>query len=81
MRTARRFETGVAISLIIAVWALGNVVLGGLWIAIDGGRWRPCPRCGKHVKDATFRCPGCGYDFHTGLQPRSGRYEPPGGHA
>jgi hypothetical protein len=72
---------GVAVSVIIALWALGNLVLGGIWIATNGVRRRPCPQCGKQVPDATFRCPRCGHDFHVGLQPRSGRYEPPGGHA
>jgi hypothetical protein len=74
-------KRGIAVSVIIAVWALGNLILGGIWIATNNGRRRPCPQCGKQIDDATFRCPRCGHDFHVGLQPRSGRYEPPGGHA
>jgi hypothetical protein len=57
----------VAVSVVLALWALGDLILGGIWIATDRPRRRPCPRCG--------------HDFHVGLQPRSGRYEPPGGHA
>jgi predicted RNA-binding Zn-ribbon protein involved in translation (DUF1610 family) len=71
----------VAVPVILALWALGNLVLGGIWIATNNIRRRPCPQCGKNVKDTVFRCPNCGHDFRVGLQPRSGRYEPPGGHA
>lgn len=53
---------GIAATLLFVFWALGDVILGVLWL-ITRPRTRTCPVCGNGVKRGVTRCPHCGFDF------------------
>lgn len=58
---------GIAATLLIVLWALGDVILGVLWL-VTRPRTRVCPVCGNTVKRGWTQC-RCGYDF--ALQARA----------
>lgn len=62
---------GVAATLLFVFWALGDVILGVLWL-VTRPRTRICPVCGNGVKRGVTQC-RCGYDF-----VRQYRVPPPG---
>jgi len=53
---------GIAATLQIVVWVLGDIILGVLWLVTKG---RSCPVCGRGVKRGLVACKGCGHDFRT----------------
>lgn len=77
---AGQVGTGIGVSLIILLWALGDIILGVLWL-ITNRRNRNCPACGNSVRKGVMRCGACGYDFRQLLRPGGapGEAAPPGG--
>ena len=53
---------GIGAFVIIVIWALGDVILGVLWLVTRGSR-RDCPVCGMKVKRGLTKCVSCGHDF------------------
>jgi hypothetical protein len=53
---------GIAVALLIVLWALGDVILGTIWLVTRG---RSCPVCGKGVRKGLTACKACGHDFRT----------------
>jgi len=53
---------GLAVTLLFVFWALGDVILGVLWL-VTRPRTRTCPVCGSSVKRGMTQCRRCGYDF------------------
>jgi len=53
---------GLAATWLFVLWALGDVILGVLWL-ITRPRTRMCPVCGSGVSRGMTRCRRCGYDF------------------
>ncbi|HEX8095063.1 hypothetical protein [Jatrophihabitans sp.] len=68
--------TGIAVFFIIVLWALGDIILGVLWLVTNRKRSRPCPACGTDVKNGTFECRKCGFDFRSALQQPHGQAQP-----
>jgi hypothetical protein len=68
---AGQVGTGIGVALIIVLWALGDVILGVLWL-VTRPRRRDCPVCGNSVRRGLTRCPSCGYDFSQLLQRSTG---------
>jgi hypothetical protein len=66
--------TTIGVGLIILLWALGDVILGTVWL-ITKPRRRDCPVCGNPVRRGVMECPNCGFDFTT-IAQQPGR--PPG---
>jgi hypothetical protein len=64
---AGQVGTGIGVFLIIVLWALGDVILGVLWL-VTRPRRRDCPVCGNGVRRGVTQCPKCGYDFSQLLQ-------------
>lgn len=64
---------GLGATLLFIFWALGDVILGVLWL-VTRPRTRMCPTCGNSVKRGMTQCRRCGYDFaqQFGAQPGSG---------
>ena len=60
---------GLAGFFIILLWALGDVILGVIWLVTRGNK-RSCPVCGNSIKKGQMRCASCGYDFRSMLQAR-----------
>ena len=58
---------GLAATLLFVFWALGDVILGVLWL-ITRPRTRMCPVCGTSVQRGMTRCRRCGYDFTQQLR-------------
>jgi rubredoxin len=54
--------TGIGVGLIIVLWALGDVILGVLWLVTKPHK-RYCPACGNTVRKGVMRCGSCGFDF------------------
>jgi hypothetical protein len=75
------FGREVAVCVIVAMWAVGNLILGGLWIATNDVGLRPCPLCDKPIKDTMYRCSECRRGFRIDRQSAWGWYEHPRGHA
>lgn len=71
--------TGIGVFLVILLWALGDIILGVLWL-ITKPRRRMCPTCGNSVRKGVTQCSTCGFDFrqvqHQGGQ--GGRPPPTG---
>jgi hypothetical protein len=65
--------TGIGVGLIILLWALGDVILGVVWL-ITRPHKRYCPACGNRVRKGVMRCSGCGFDFAQMSRPPT----PPG---
>lgn len=59
--------TGIGVLLVILLWALGDVILGVLWL-ITKPRKRVCPACGNSVRRGVMQCHACGYDFRQPAQ-------------
>ncbi len=62
--------TGIGATLIFVLWALGDVILGVLWL-VTRPRTRDCPVCGNSVRRGMTQCRNCGYDFTQQLRPPS----------
>ncbi len=52
------------IEVLIQLILLGALIVLAVWI-VRRVRSRPCPRCGRRVKQGVLTCEGCGYDFST----------------
>jgi hypothetical protein len=63
--TARDVGTGIGVFILVFLWALGDVILGVVWLVTNRGH-RTCPACGRGVKRGHVTCRGCGHDFRTG---------------
>jgi hypothetical protein len=73
--------TGIGVFLVILLWALGDIILGVLWL-VTKPRKRECPACGNSVRKGVMQCGACGYDFRQMLQKsEQGRGPPQGGEA
>lgn len=59
---ATNVGVGLAATLLFVFWALGDVILGVLWL-ITRPQTRACPVCGDSVKRGMTQCSRCGYDF------------------
>ncbi len=57
---------GIGAFVVIVLWALGDVILGVLWL-VTRGSGRDCPVCGVKVKRGITECGSCGYDFKSAL--------------
>ena len=70
--------TGIAIGIIIFLWALVDVILGVIWLVTNKTK-RTCPACGHNVKKGLVACNGCGYDFAAAARyaQQQGPYLPP----
>lgn len=69
---AQNAGAGIAVVLIIVIWAIVDVILGILWLVTNRSKTRDCPACGRDVKKGQFVCKGCGFDFRSALQPGYG---------
>lgn len=72
--------TGIAIFMIILLWALLDVILGVIWLVTNKSK-RSCPACGKNVKKGLLGCPNCGFDFAAAARAQQGYgggFPPPG---
>lgn len=67
---ANNVGTGIGATLVFVLWALGDVILGVLWL-VTRPRVRDCPVCGNGVRRGEMRCRTCGYDFTQQLRPPS----------
>ena len=54
--------TGIGVGLVFTLWALGDVILGVLWL-VTRPRARICPVCGNNVRRGVVQCHACGYVF------------------
>ncbi|MGH3325983.1 MAG: hypothetical protein ACRDOV_16380 [Streptomyces sp.] len=70
---AGQVGTGIGVFGLILIWALGDIILGVLWM-ITKPHKRECPACGNSVRKGVMRCGACGYDFRQMLRPGA----PPG---
>jgi hypothetical protein len=59
---AGQVGTGIGVGLIILLWALGDIILGTIWL-ITKPRTRHCPACGSSVRRSVMQCQDCGFDF------------------
>jgi hypothetical protein len=73
---ASNVGTAIGAGLIIVLWALGDVILGVLWLVTNRKKTRPCPVCGSDVKKGVLSCRQCGYDFRAGAMPSPQPYPP-----
>jgi hypothetical protein len=68
--------TTIGVGLIILIWALGDVILGVLWLVTRPHR-RHCPTCGEYVRRGVTQCQSCGYDFAAQAMPARQRGQAP----
>lgn len=68
--------TGIGVTALIVLWALGDIILGVLWL-VTRPRTRDCPVCGNNVRRGSTRCVACGYDFSQLLAPPTAGVAPP----
>jgi hypothetical protein len=61
---ANNVGTGIAVTLLVVLWLVGDFILGIIWLVTKGNR-RACPTCGLPVKAGVFQCKKCGFDFRT----------------
>lgn len=54
--------TGIGVGIIILIWALGDIILGVLWLVTKPHN-RDCPACGNKVRKGVMQCQSCGYDY------------------
>jgi hypothetical protein len=54
--------TAIGVGLIILIWALGDIILGVLWLITRPHR-RICPTCGESARRGVTQCRACGFDF------------------
>jgi hypothetical protein len=55
----------IGAGILIFLWAIGDVILGVLWLVTNRKKTRECPACGTDVKKGLFTCRGCGFDFRS----------------
>lgn len=72
---ANNAGTAIGVGILIVLWALGDVILGVLWM-VTRPRGRDCPACGERVKRGVMRCGSCGFDFRSMAQPQP-QFAPP----
>jgi len=70
--------TGIGVTLLIVLWALGDIIFGVLWL-VTRPRTRDCPVCGNSVRRGSTRCGVCGYDFGQLLGASAAGAAPPPG--
>lgn len=63
---AESIGTGIGVAILIFLWALGDVILGVLWM-VTNKRGRDCPVCGSNVKKGMTACKSCGHNFAAGF--------------
>lgn len=69
----------IGAGIIITFWAIGDVILGVLWLVTNRKKTRDCPACGSDVKKGLFACRSCGFDFRSlayGSQQQAPAYSP-----
>lgn len=74
---AGQVGTGIGVGLIILLWALGDIILGVVWL-ITRPHSRYCPVCGNKVRRGVMQCRDCGFDFRQAVTPPKPGSEPPG---
>ena len=62
--------TGIAIGIILFLWALVDVILGVIWLVTNKSK-RTCPACGRNVKKGLLVCSACGFDFAAAARGQS----------
>ncbi len=67
---------GVGAAFILVIWALGDVILGVIWLVTrkTPAPGRTCPVCGSPLAVGLTSCPTCGHDFrlaHDATMPPS----------
>ena len=67
---------GIGTSLLILLWAAGDVILGVLWLVTKPRGVRDCPVCGYAVRRGYTICGNCDYDFYTGQIADDVEHEP-----
>lgn len=75
---AGQVGTGIGVGLIILLWALGDIILGTLWLITRPHR-RYCPACGNQMRRGVVQCPDCGFDFRQAQTPSRPAWGRPGG--
>jgi hypothetical protein len=63
--------TGIAIGIVIFLWALVDVILGVVWLVTNKSK-RACPACGRNVKKGLIICSACGFDFAAAAKGQAG---------
>jgi len=58
--------TTIGVTFILLVWALGDVILGVVWLVTRRPQ-RSCPVCGTTVAVGLTTCPSCGHDFRAAV--------------
>ena len=66
---------GIGGIFIFVLWALGDVILGVLWLVTKSSK-RDCPGCGHGVKEGVTACKKCGYDVRQQGQPQTQQGQP-----
>jgi hypothetical protein len=51
---------GIAFTLQLVLWVIGDILLGILWLVTKG---RSCPTCGRSVKRGLTICRHCNHNF------------------
>lgn len=51
---------GIGAAIIVVLWALGDIILGVIWMVTRG---RECSACGRRVRRGVTTCGSCGFDF------------------
>ena len=64
--------TGIGVFLLLVLWAIGNVILGVIWLVTNRKKTRDCPVCGHDVKKGVVTCQACGHDFRVPAAASSG---------
>ena len=67
--TAQGIGTGIGVMLLIGLWAMGDIILGVIWLVTNGKKGRDCPVCGNIVKKGLLACQSCGHDFRAAAVP------------
>jgi hypothetical protein len=70
-QTGADVGASIGIGIILFVWALGDVILGVVWMVTrktpEAGR--TCPVCGSGLTVGLTVCPSCGHDFRAAAIP------------
>jgi hypothetical protein len=74
-QTGTAVGSGIAIFLIILLTALGDFILGVLWLVTRSSR-RDCPVCGSGVTKGVTVCGNCRYDFVAAHQAQAASAPP-----
>lgn len=65
-RTGAAIGTGIAVTFILILWALGDVILGVIWL-VTRRSGRTCPVCGSPLNVGAVSCGRCGFDFRQAV--------------